>query len=173
MQKEVLEFYSSLRHIFGVCPHCQEIFRLSDCKLYQKKKPEIDWKEELDKEIQRLDNLEEKILEKIEATKEAARTTGRQNADKLVNKIDKIFSPLKLNCNDCKVIFHPVDFIVFNGMNNNDGDCSIKEILLLDKNNKAGQYLTIQKSIENSIRTKNYEWLTLRVENDGQIIEEQ
>ena len=172
MQKEVLEFYSSLRHIFGVCPCCGEIFRLSDCKLYQKKKPEADWKEELDKEILRLDNLEEKILEKIEATKETARTVGRQNADKLVRKIDKIFLPLKLNCNDCKVIFHPVDFIVFNGMNSNGGDCSIKDIILLDKNNKSGQYLQIQKSIENVVVKKNYEWLTLRVENDGQIVED-
>ena len=98
---------------------------------------------------------------------------GRQNADKLVRKIDKIFLPLKLNCNDCKVIFHPVDFIVFNGMNNNDGDCAIKEIMLLDKNNKSGQYLTIQKSIDNAITTKNYDWLTLRVEIDGQIVEDQ
>lgn len=172
MQKEVLEFYSSLRHIFGVCPCCGEIFRLSDCKLYQKKKPESDWKEELDKELQRLDKLEETILEKIEATKEAARTLGRQNADKLVRKIDKIFLPLKLNCNDCKVIFHPVDFIVFNGMNNNDGDCSIKEIMLLDKDNKSGQYLTLQKSIESAVKNKSYDWLTLRVENNGQIVED-
>ena len=57
-------------------------------------------------------------------------------------------------------------------MNNNDGDCAIKEIMLLDKNNKSGQYLTIQKSIENAILTKNYDWLTLRVENNGQIAED-
>ncbi len=170
MQKEVLDFYSMLRHIFGVCPCCGEIFRLSDCKLFQKKKPEIDWKEEIDKEMQRLENLEEKILLKIEESKEAARTVGRRNADKLVRKLDKIFIPLKLNCNDCKVIFHPIDFIVFNGMNNNVGDCSIKEILLIDKDNKSGQYLEIQKSISNAIQTKNYDWLTLRVENDGNII---
>ena len=173
MQKEVLDFYSMLRHIFGVCPCCNEIFRLSDCKLFQKKKPEIDWKEEIDKEMQRLENLEEKILLKIEESKEAARTVGRRNADKLVRKLDKIFIPLKLNCNDCKVIFHPIDFIVFNGMNNNVGDCSIKEILLIDKDNKSGQYLEIQKSISNAIQTRNYDWLTLRVENDGNIIEEE
>jgi len=173
MQKEVLDFYSMLRHIFGVCPCCNEIFRLSDCKLFQKKKPEIDWKEEIDKEMQRLENLEEKILMKIEESKEAARTVGRRNADKLVRKLDKIFIPLKLNCNDCKVIFHPIDFIVFNGMNNNVGDCSIKEILLIDKDNKSGQYLEIQKSISNAIQSRNYDWLTLRVENDGNIIEEE
>jgi predicted Holliday junction resolvase-like endonuclease len=155
MQKEVLEFYSSLRHIFGVCPCCGEIFRLSDCKLYQKKKPDSDWKEELDKEIKRLETLEEKILEKIATTKEAARTLGRKNADKLVRKIDRVFFPLKLNCNDCKVIFHPIDFIVFNGMNNNEGDCEINEIILLDKNNKSGQYLKTQKVFKMQLQPKN------------------
>ncbi len=172
MQKEILDFYSSLRHIFGVCPCCGEIFRLSDCKLYQKKKPENDWKEELDKEIDRLDNLEEKILAKIESSKEAARTLGRKNADKLVRKIDKIFLPLNLNCNDCKVIFHPVDFIVFNGMNNNNGDCLIKEIMFLDKDNKSGQYLKLQKGIESTVKNKRFDWLTLRVETNGQIVED-
>ena len=94
------------------------------------------------------------------------------NAFKIIKKIDTIFLPLNLNCNDCKVMFHPVDFIVFNGMNNRTGDCSIKEILLLDKKKKSGENLTIQKSIEKAVQSKKYEWLTLRVDNDGQINEE-
>lgn len=172
MQKQIIDFYSSLRQIFFVCPCCDEIHRLSDCKIYQKAKPAADWKEKIDKEIERLEALEEKLKEKIEASKEAARVAGRRAADKVVRKIDPIFHPLGLNCNDCKVIFHPVDFVVFRGMNNNDGDCSIKEIMLLDKGKKNGQNLSVQKSLEKTVRKKNYEWLTLRVLNDGVIIEE-
>lgn len=173
MQKEVLEFYSSLRQIFTVCPCCEEIHRLSDCKLYQRTKPPVDWKEKLDKEIDRLERMEEKLQEKIEAARILAREAGRKSADKVVKKIDPVFYPLKLNPNDAKVIFHPVDFLVFNGMNNHIGDNSIKQILLLDKNNKSGQSLSIQKSIEKVVQTKSYEWLTLRVDNDGKIYEEE
>lgn len=172
MQKEVLDFYSSLRLIFIVCPSCGEIHRLSDCKLYQKLKPEVDWKEKLDNDIARLENLEKKLLEKIEEAREEARATGRRNANKIIKKIDPIFYPLGLDCNDCKVIFHPVDFLVFKGMNNKIGDCSVKEILFLDKNNKSGEYLLIQKSVEKAVQKENYEWLTLRVGNDGTMIEE-
>jgi predicted Holliday junction resolvase-like endonuclease len=172
MQNQVIDFYSSLRQIFGVCECCGEIFRVSDCKLYQKKKPAIDWKEKIDSEISRLDRLEEKLQEKIELAREAAREAGRKGADKLVKKIDPIFSPLKLNPNDAKVIFHPVDFIVFNGMNSNSGDTSIKNLVLLDKNNRKGEYRKIQNSIENAINKSNYEWLTLRVEENGTITEE-
>ncbi len=44
---------------------------------------------------------------------------------------------------------------------------------MLDKNNKSGQYLSIQKSIEKAVEDESYEWLTLRVENTGKIIEEE
>lgn len=172
MQKEVIEFYTTLRQIFGVCPSCEEIFRVSDCKLYQKKKPAVDWKEKVDNDISRLEILQEKLEEKIELAKEAAREVGRKQADKLIRKIDPIFRPLNLNPNDAKVIFHPVDFIVFNGMNNNHGDASIKNLMLLDKNDKTGEYLNIQNSVEKAVSKANYEWLTLRVEENGTITEE-
>ncbi|MDQ6757633.1 MAG: hypothetical protein M3004_11935 [Bacteroidota bacterium] len=174
MKNEVLQFYSSLRQIFTVCPYCESIIRLSDCKLYQKQKPVKDWKEKVDDEIEKLEMMEEKLLEKINAAKQSARDAGKKSANKVVRKLDTVFHPMGLNCNDCKVIFHPVDFILFKGMNNeNKQDCTVKEILLLDKNNKAGQYLTIQKSIEKAVERKSYEWLTLRVDNTGKITEEE
>lgn len=172
MQNQVIDFYSSLRQIFGVCDCCGEVFRVSDCKLYQKKKPEVDWKEKVDNEIFRLENLEIKLQEKIDFAREAARESGRKNADKHVRKIDHIFSPNKLNPNDAKVIFHPVDFIVFNGMNSNKGDTTIKNLVLLDKNDRQGANQKIQNSIEKAISKSNYEWLTLRVEENGTISEE-
>lgn len=172
MQKQVIDFYSSLRQIFGLCDCCDKVFRLSDCKLYQKKKPAIDWKEKVDNEIYRLEILEAKLQEKIELAREAARAVGRKDAYKLVKKIDPIFSPLKLNPNDAKVIFHPVDFIVFNGMNNDIGDTKIKNLVFLDKNNKKGEYQNIQNSIDKAVSKLNYEWLTLRVEENGTITEE-
>lgn len=170
--KNIMNYYSSLRQIFGVCDCCGEIFRVSDCNLYQKQKNVADWKEKIDSEISRLDNLENKLQEKIELAKEAAREAGRKAADKHIRKIDPIFSPLKLNPNDAKVIFHPVDFIVFNGMNNNKSNKEIKNISLLDKNGKNGEHKIIQDSIDKAISRSNYEWLTLRVEENGSITEE-
>lgn len=172
MKNQVLDFYSSLRQIFGVCDSCGSVFRLSDCKLYQKKKPEVDWKERIDNEILRLENLEDKLQQKIDLDREAARELGRKNADKYVRKIDCIFRPNKLNPNDAKVIFHPVDFIVFNGMNNNIGDPTIKNLVILDQKDKFGESQKIQNSIEKVINRAHYEWLTLRVEENGSITEE-
>lgn len=172
MKNDIIEFYTLLRQIFGICESCNEIFRVSDTKLYQKKKPEVDWKEKIDNEISRLERQEEELEAKIELAREAAREAGRKEADRLVKKIDPVFSPLKLNPNDAKVIFHPIDFIVFNGMNSNCCDSSIKNIILLDKGNRKGEYQKIQNSITKSIQSSNYEWLTLRVDESGTIKEE-
>jgi len=172
MPKEIIEFYSSLRQIYGVCPSCEEIFRVSDCSLYQKQKPIADWKDKIDKEIDRLDLLEEKINDKINQAKEAARESGRKEADKLVKKIDPIFRPLRLNPNDAKVIFNPLDFIVFNGMNDRKENASLKGIVLLDNKKRRKEQLKIQKSIDKAVNSKSYEWLTITVNNDGSIDEE-
>jgi len=169
MQKEIFEFYDVLRQLFIFCPACGTPHRLSDCKLFQKTKPAADWKDKLDKDLEQLERAEVMLLEKIELAKEASRLTGRKAADKLVRQIDPIFTPLKLNCNDSKVIFHPVDFIVFHGMNNRDKPCAVTKIVLLDKAKKSGEALAIQKSIEKVVQKGNYEWVTLHVDGSGQI----
>jgi predicted Holliday junction resolvase-like endonuclease len=139
MHKEIISFYSTLRELFVFCPACQKPHRLSDCKLFQKSKPESDWKEKLDKDLDRLGQMEELLEEKIELAREAARLVGRKSADKAIKQIDPIFAPLKLNCDDSKVIFHPLDFIVFHGMKNRDKPCEVTEIVLLDKATKTGR----------------------------------
>lgn len=169
MQKEIIQFYGALRQLFVFCPACELPHRLSDCKLFQKSKPEPNWKDKLDRELAQLDRAETALLEKIAMAREASRHSGRKAAHKAIRKIDPIFAPLKLNCNDSKVIFHPVDFIVFNGMNNREDPCSVNEIVLLDKAKKTGEALAIQKSIDKVIQKGLYEWVTLRVAEDGQI----
>jgi hypothetical protein len=68
------------------------------------------------------------------------------------------------------VIFHPIDFIVFNGLTKTPE--KIKNILLLDKAAKTSLDKTLQKSIEKAVSKGRYEWLTLRVEHKGEITEE-
>lgn len=85
-----------------------------------------------------------------------------------MKKIDPIFRPLKLNPNDAKVLFHPVDFVVFNGMNGN----GLRNIVLLDKRTGTGPAATLQRSIERAVEKGQYEWLTLRIAEDGGVAEE-
>ena len=169
--KQTLLFFQYQRQVFGICTCCGEFFRLSDCKLYQDAKAPTDWLDKLEKEEKRIDLLEEKINEEMDLMKQQAREKGRLTANKMVKVVDKVFHPQQLNPDDAKVIFHPVDYVVFNGMKD-EGAEGMKNILLLDGEKKTTEGKAIQKSIMKAVDKGNYEWITLRVENDGSIKEE-
>ena len=101
----------------------------------------------------------------MEAMREKARETGRKQADKLIKKVDPVFAPLKLNPDDAKVVFHPIDFLVFNGMKAKE----LKNLIILDSRNKPSDLKSIQESVANVIAKGNYEWLTVNVSINGSI----
>lgn len=169
MRSNIAKFFNLQRQIFGICPRSGEFFRLSDCKIYLKAKPTHDWMDKLDSEAQRLDGIQERIENIKEELKEEAREKGRREADKVVRKIDRIFTPRKLNPDDANVIFHPIDYVVFNGMKHRN---TMKNIIFLTRESEAVGDRRVTRSIEKVIEQGDYEWLTLRVQEDGTIREE-
>jgi predicted Holliday junction resolvase-like endonuclease len=166
---KLYEFFSIQRRIFGLCPKSGQLFRLSDCKVYLKTRPTKDWMDEITEEGDRLTKLEERLDEKEESLRERAREKGRKTAQRAIRKVDAVFTPRRLNPDDAKVLFHPVDYVVFKGMKSAG---PIKEIAFLDRETKSKERRTIQKSIERAVEKEHYEWLTIRVNEDGSIREE-
>ena len=166
MKSDILKLFTLQRQLFGVCPNCNDLFRLSDCKIYLKRKPVSDWMDELNLKSERLERLSGKLDEKEEELREMAREKGRQEAQRVVRRIDPVFTPRKLNADDAKVIFHPIDYVVFNGMKKGS---SIRNIILLDRQDKGKHHRSLQRSIERVVERDNYEWQTLRVQEDGKI----
>lgn len=164
MKSDILKLFNLQRQIFGICPHSGEIFRLSDCKIFLRKKPQEDWLDKIERKEIKLYEAEEKLRDKEEELREKAREKGRKLALQTVRKIDGVFTPRKLNPDDAKVLFHPIDYVVFNGMKDSD---SIKNIILLDRTAKENR--VTQRSIEKTIERGNYEWQTLRIEANGKI----
>ena len=156
------------QRIFGVCPHCDDFFRLSDCKIYMKKKPRLDWKDKIELEIEKLDNFQQEIDDISGELRNKAREEGRRLANQAISKVDPIFYPRKLNPDDAKVIFHPIDYVVFNGMKSKE----LKNIILFDRKTGNSTHKKLQKSIESTINHERYEWLTIRVEDDGKVCTE-
>lgn len=167
MKEELVGFYRVQRNIFGICPKSGEIFRLSDCKVFLKSKPKRDWKDKLDHESARLDETEEKLDELKDKLRETARKKGRRQAATLIKSIDPVFTPRMLNPDDAKVLFHPVDYIVFNGMKAD----MLKNLLLLDGKAASGDRKAIQRSVEEVVNKGHYEWVTISVNEDGTVQE--
>jgi predicted Holliday junction resolvase-like endonuclease len=169
MSSDIVRFFAVQRSIFGLCPCCGELFRLSDTRLFLKTRPKRDWMDILRARDARLDGVEERIDEAEEALREKARIVGRRSARLAVRRIDPVFAPRRLNADDAKVLFHPVDYVVFRGMKEQG---AVKEIILLDGDTRAQDRIRLQKSIEKVVEMGNYEWLTVRVQEDGSVIEE-
>lgn len=167
MKEDLVGFYRVQRNIFGVCPKSGNIFRLSDCKVFLRSKPKRDWKDELDEQSDRLDHAEERLDDKEAALREAARKKGREQATKIVKRIDPIFTPRKLNPDDAKVLFHPVDYVVFNGMKSH----CMKNVLLLDRKGAAKDRTALQRSVEKVVSKGQYEWVTISIDGDGKVHE--
>lgn len=171
-RSQIVEFFSLHRQIFGMCPsaECGAIFRLSDCQLYLRKKPSSDWMDALDQMDARLASLEDNLHEKEAAMREKAREKGRSLAQRAVRRIDPVFTPRRLNPDDAKVIFHPIDYVIFNGMK--DG-AHMRNILLLDREGTTADQRRLQKSIEKTVEKGRFEWQTLRVGDNGMVITEE
>ncbi len=167
MKQELVGFYRVQRNIFGICPRSGEIFRLSDCKVFLRSKPKRDWKDKLDQQSDRLDRMEERLEEEEERLREPARKKGRQQALETIKRLDPVFTPRNLNPDDAKVLFHPVDYVVFNGMK----AASMKNLLLLDRSATATEHRVLQQSIEKTVSRGNYEWVTISIDDEGKVRE--
>tara|TARA_B100000989_G_scaffold129736_1_gene96375 strand:- start:1119 stop:1628 length:510 start_codon:yes stop_codon:yes gene_type:complete len=166
MNSELIKFFSVQRQIFGVCSCCGDIFRLSDAKVYLKEKPQLDWMDKLHKSEERLDTQEEKINAEEAATREVAREKGRKAAMASTKKIDRIFTPNNYNADDAKVMFHPVDFLIFNGMKEKN---TIDNLVFFDREVRDAAQKALQKSISKTVEKENYEWITMQVSEDGSV----
>jgi predicted Holliday junction resolvase-like endonuclease len=157
--------FDELGHILGVCPCCGDLFYLSETRPYLAGKQPHSVVDQIRAAEYRLERVEEKLAEIEADLRDQAAIAGLRTAKKLLKKIDPVFSGAGYDPHDVKVIFHPVTYVVFNGMSQG----RVRDIVLLAKTpeNKASEQ--IQASIGRALRSGNVEFKTLHVDNDGQV----
>lgn len=168
MIEDQLEFYNSLRTHFCQCSNCKNIYRLTDSPIFKDVRPKLDWMEKLDREIGVLEEREARLKAKIQQARINATIEGRKAANEHIAQFDTIFKPLDLNPDDAKVQFHPIDYIVFNGMND-PCDQRIRNLVLLDRKENTSP---TQSSIASCIHEEKYGFLTIKIREDGTVVEE-
>jgi predicted Holliday junction resolvase-like endonuclease len=181
MNSNLLIFIDNLQNILGYCPCCSRVFLLTDAKLIFAERKEnnseygkylINQKEletfeqQIEKMQTSLSRLEEKHEVIMENIIEKARERGRKRAKSKLKKIDTIFSGRKIDPQDVKVIFDPIEYVVFNGMHSGNG---VKHIELIGRMTKTKRDENIEKNIIKTIKAGNYEFKVLRIDNEGLI----
>jgi predicted Holliday junction resolvase-like endonuclease len=166
MVEQLLDFLREQRHIFGSCPHCQAVFRLSNAKVsYSAYKP--DWMDKIEdqnaKEVEKLAVFQE---ESKKLREQAIARERKTKLPKLLNKAVPMFASRKLFPQDVKTLFDPIDFVVFDGMNNED---LVKRVLLMDNKAETSREKALHQSIQETIDSKALTWKTVQIDKDGKI----
>ncbi len=187
-EKIVICLYKEQYYIFGVCPCCKKIFQLTDCvvnipsgKITFKQLHDITKeREKLEKKRDAFDTGEYKYYENNEKyqsslsefktgdkiVEKRIRKSGRKLALKKISKIDKVFSQKNIDPIDTRLIFSPVEFVVFNGMTENK---NIDSLLFLGKHPESGSQEKILNSIGKVIKNGNLEFTQIRIDENGKV----
>jgi len=162
----LFEEYQTFRRILAICP-CGKLHRVSDLQL--KSKAEIKekiWLDKFDLESNKLLIEEQAFEEQKEKLRQAEIEKGRKEAEKAFYKVVcPSLRKLKLNPFDIKPILHPIDFIAFNGMTNEE---SISDIRLLTRE-QCAILDPIRKQIKKAVEAKKYDWQVARIDDSGNI----
>jgi len=178
------DFFRDLYQIFVICPCCDEITPLAACRLWVPGSspgiPRMDailrLQQARDRSQETLERGEEKLNDLLakcddlreqsnnKQVRERIKVEGRKAADRRIRKIDPIFSPRGLDPQDVRLLFTPVDFLVFDGLTDTK---SVKKILFLTRVPKDQLQENAVASIQASIQKGNVEFIEARIDEKG------
>lgn len=156
---------NEMKRIYGICPCCDEPFRLSDATLFTKVAPPKTPFEKIDDAFARLERRIEIFEGEEEEMREKARRLGQLAARKRLREIAPFFAGRKIDPQDVKVLFHPVEYVVFRGMQSDR--CASVDFIDHPPNNRERE--RVQRSLEKAITAGNLEWQTFRIDENGHI----
>ena len=165
-----------MQELLAVCPCCGEIFRLVEGKfVFPEKRPEpceyfelYGFERRLDKEEQRLSSAEERFEERLKAQRQKLTDLGRKKAKRKLRRIDPTFSAKNIDPQDVKVIFDPVEYVIFHGLNSDYEVGLVEFVSRVPQNTRQESTAkSIERAIERAIRSGNVDFETLRLKDDG------
>lgn len=165
MSRSLAVVFAEMDSILGICPCCGEVFRLSDARPHLKGRHPTSVFDELDGEAQRLEAAELRLQEREELLREEAHRRGQRQAKNRLKKIDPVFSGAGLDPQDVKLIFDPVEYVVFDGMSRGH----VRQVLLMAGRARSREQEQVHGSIAAAIRKGNLEFRTLRVADNGRL----
>jgi predicted Holliday junction resolvase-like endonuclease len=164
----VVAAFQEMKRIFGVCPCCGEVFRLSDATVFTRDPPPKTEFDRLREARERFERQEEKFHEEIASLREKATRKGWLQARNRLRRIAPAFVGRGIDPQDVKVIFDPVEYVVFRGLNNKNTEA----IKFVDREPNSSRRERVLNSIKRVIRSGNLEWHTYRVNEDGTVTRE-
>lgn len=157
--------FQDFKNIYGFCPCCGELFRLSNVTLFARKSPQRTEFDGLDAGWLEVDKKRQRLNDQRDTMQLRARIKGQRAAKMRLRKFLPFFVSHRLNVRDVKVLFDPVDYLAFQGMS--AGDCGAA--IFIDRRPDSRRREKLHKSLERAISGGNLEWRTVRINDDATI----
>ena len=164
MTDEFSTFYKTRQSILCICPKCMAISRLSQLYIVSEGRKERTWLDDYEEKVRKFQEKQGVVEQEESAIKDAAVKRGRDKVPKMVvsSLSDKVVSS-KYDPYDIKPINHPIDYIIYDGMNK----ASVENVIFLhQKNNNLSQ---LHKSIHETVKEKKYDWKVARISKEGKL----
>jgi predicted Holliday junction resolvase-like endonuclease len=164
--KELIDAFQSFRKILCICPCCGEIVRVSDLHLQYKGKAAKTWLDNYELDVISLNGKEEEFDEKENELREKSIERGRNKVPILVrNCLCSDFRTLKYDPYDMKAVMHPVDFVVFDGLNEGE---EVRNVTFLTRTPNSIMRPVIE-SLKSTVKKGSYDWKVARVTTAGKV----
>ena len=161
----LVDLFQEFKRIYGFCPCCGEPFRLSDATLFHRAAPPRTPWDDLDSERELLDRAKERLFDDTDRLREKAQRSGRIEMERRLKGLTAYFRRHDIALSDMKLLFHPVDYVVFRGLS--DGECTAVDFL--DCEPVSVSHERLQRSIERTIDAGDYSWITMHIADDGKV----
>lgn len=165
MSMPLASVFSEMDAILGICPCCGDVFRLSDVRPHLRKRKPVSIFDKLETEERKIDSAEERLEQREAGLREKSRAKGQRAAKARLRKIDPVFSGRGLDPQDVKVIFDPVEYVVFDGAN----EGSLRAVRLMAHPPVSKGQETVHKSLAGAIGKGNLEFITMRITDEGKV----
>jgi len=161
MSANLAVLFQNMRTVLCVCPCCGELVRASDLHISYRGKAKKTWLDEHDEALMELDEKEAKFEEEEDEIRQKAIERGRQQVvERACSCLDSKIACYNYNPYDIKALFHPVDFVVFNGLNSE----ALENVTFLTHARNGDP---TQQSLKSAIEEKKYYWKVARVTEEG------
>src|SRR5258708_4704265 len=104
---DAVRLFQDFQRLYGFCPCCGELFRLSDAQLfYEKSPPRTPW-DDLNDERTRLERSVERLERDAGRLREQATEAGRKERERRLNGLMSVFRRQRIAPNDINCSFIP------------------------------------------------------------------
>jgi predicted Holliday junction resolvase-like endonuclease len=162
--KDLIDAFQDFRKILCVCPCCGELVRVSDLHLQYKGKVAKTWLDNYELDLVSIAEKEQKFEERAEDLRQKSIERGRAKVPKLVKEcLCDDFKTLSYDPYDVKAVMDPIDFVVFDGLNEGK---NVRKVTFLTRKPSAIMRPVIE-SLKKTVDNGNYDWKVARISTEG------